>query len=95
MYKGPRNNTNSLLELIDEGILTHEIVLKSALQWMSDHDVGEMAICEGFFLEDEDEEEYECSNCGSAIIKEDVSLGYCIMCKYSSNNQNNENKTED
>lgn len=93
MHKGPRNNTNSLLELIDEGILTHEIVLKSALQWMSDHDVGEMAICEGFFLEDE--EEYECLNCGSAIIKEDVSLGYCIMCKYSEKTSTDaENKTE-
>jgi hypothetical protein len=31
---------------------------------------------------DIDEEVYQCFNCGSEVIKEDVSLGYCIMCKY-------------
>ena len=31
---------------------------------------------------DIDEEEYQCFNCGREVIKEDVSLGYCIMCKY-------------
>jgi len=34
---------------------------------------------EEFFI---DEEEYQCYNCGSEVIREDVSLGYCIMCKY-------------
>lgn len=34
---------------------------------------------EGFFI---DEEVYQCYNCGSEVIREDVSLGYCFMCKY-------------
>ena len=79
----PRKNTEDLLQLIEEGYLTHETVLLSALKWMSDGEVGEMALYEGFFWGDEDEAEddeelYHCNNCGSEVIKEDVSLGYCI-----------------
>lgn len=80
----PRPNTCDLLQLIDEGFLTHETVLKAVLGWMSDHEVGEMAHYEGFFIEDESEdEEYHCFNCGNEVIREDVSLGYCIACKYT------------
>lgn len=85
MSKQSRQNTCDLLQLIEEGYLTHEIVLQSALNWMSDDEVGEMALCEGFFMEEEDDEEYRCFNCGSEVIKEDVSLGYCIACKYDNN----------
>lgn len=91
MSKDSRQNTCDLLQLIDEGYLTHEIVLQSALNWMSDDDVGEMALCEGFFMEDEDDEEYQCFNCGSEVIKEDVSLGYCIACKYTNNTTDDNN----
>jgi hypothetical protein len=97
MSEKPRQNTCDLLQLIDEGYLTHEIVLQSALNWMSDDEVGEMALCEGFFMEEEDyedDEEYRCFNCGSEVIKEDVSLGYCIACKYSNNSDDVDN-TED
>lgn len=53
----PRQNTNDLLQLIEEGYLTHEAVLRSALSWMSDHDVGEMAHNNGFFFEDDEDED--------------------------------------
>ena len=56
-YLNARKNTNDLLQLIEEGYLTHEVVLLSALKWMSDDDVGEMAINEGFFFYDEDEDD--------------------------------------
>ncbi len=59
MSEKPRQNTCDLLQLIDEGYLTHEIVLQSALNWMSDDEVGEMALCEGFFMEEEDYEEMD------------------------------------
>lgn len=94
--KKPRQNTDDLLQLIEEGYLTYEIVLKSALHWMSDNEVGEMAHYEGFFWGDEDEDEddeelYHCNNCGSEVIKEDVSLDYCIACKFSDNKTDNKN----
>jgi hypothetical protein len=81
----PRKNTNDLLQLIDEGILTHETVLRSALTWMSDQEVGEMAHYEGFFLDDEDEDDelHECMSCSSTVTIDEYSLGYCNLCKYT------------
>jgi hypothetical protein len=55
----PRQNTIDLLQLIEEGYLTHESVLSAALSWMSDQEVGEMAYHQGFFLDDDDEYEDE------------------------------------
>ena len=52
MYKY-RQNTNKLLELIDEGLLDSKEVLYAALSWHSDSDVGEMAV-ENEFFSDED-----------------------------------------
>jgi hypothetical protein len=38
-----RQNTNTLLELVEEGILDKDAVIRACLMWMSDRDVGEMA----------------------------------------------------
>ena len=38
-----RQNTNALLELIEDGILDKDAVIRACLMWMSDRDVGEMA----------------------------------------------------
>jgi len=51
-----RQYTNQLLEMIEEGLLTAEDVLRSALIYMSEDEVEDMAKSEGF-IEDEDEEE--------------------------------------
>ena len=51
-----RQYTNQLLEMIEEGILNAEDVLRSALIYMSESEVEDMAKSEGF-IEDEDEEE--------------------------------------
>lgn len=55
MYES-RQNTNKLLELIDEGLLDPTEVLSAALNWHSDCDVGEMAIANEFFIDEEEEE---------------------------------------
>ena len=52
-----RQNTKKLLELIDEGLLNPTEVLTASLSWHSDSDVGEMAIANEFFTDDEEEEE--------------------------------------
>jgi hypothetical protein len=38
-----RQNTNTLLELIEDGVLNKDMVIRACLMWMSDRDVGEMA----------------------------------------------------
>ena len=56
-----RKNTNDLLEMIEKGILDITVVLQSALQYMTDDDVGDMAYQEGFFYDDDS----TCQECGS------------------------------
>jgi len=53
-----RQYTNQLLEMIEDGLLTAEDVLRSALIYMSEAEVEDMAKSEGF-IEDEDEDEEE------------------------------------
>lgn len=52
-----RQYTNQLLELIDNGILDAETVLRSCLSYMSEAEVQDMAESEGFIEEEEEEEE--------------------------------------
>ena len=56
MYK-VRQNTNKLIDLIDEGILDLETVLYAALNWHSDSDVGEMAAANEFFIDEDCDED--------------------------------------
>ena len=65
MSYSSRENTNKLLELVDEGVLDPIKVLTAALNWHSDRDVGEMAEANEFILsegEGEDDEEDEEDN---------------------------------
>ena len=49
-----RQNTNTLLELVEDGVLDPVWALTACLKWMSDHQVGEMAHANGFFPAEED-----------------------------------------
>lgn len=57
MSYSSRKNTNKLLELIEEGVLDPTQVLTAALNWHSDHEVGEMAEANEFILSEEEVEE--------------------------------------
>ena len=59
MSYSSRENTNKLLDLVDEGVLDPIQVLKAALSWHSDRDVGEMAEANEFILFEEEEEDEE------------------------------------
>ena len=48
-----RQNTNALLELVEEGVLDPVWVVTACLKWMSDREVGEMAEANGFFPTEE------------------------------------------
>ena len=54
-----RENTNKLLELVDEGVLDPVQVLTAALNWHSDYEVGEMAEANEFISNNNDEEDEE------------------------------------
>lgn len=58
----PRQATNFLLDLVDQGVLDARTVLQSVLCYMSEHDVKDMAECEGYIsadeVEDDEDDEY-------------------------------------
>ena len=54
-----RIHTNKLIELVEEGVLDPIQVLKAALNWHEDREVGQMAEANEFILPEEDEEDDE------------------------------------
>ena len=54
-YK-PRQHTNQLLELVEDGILDKDWVIMACLKYMSDDEVRDMAEANGFFPEEEGED---------------------------------------
>lgn len=57
MGRNPRENTNKLLEMIDEGLLDKDTILQAALEWLSDAEVEEMCRRNDIFLNEEDEDD--------------------------------------
>ena len=56
----PRQATNKILEMVDDGILDKDTVIMSCLKYMSEDDVADMAHSNEFFYnEEEDDEEDE------------------------------------
>ena len=49
-----REATNKLYDLVDEGVLTWEMVATAALKYMSEDEVADMAECNEFLFEEED-----------------------------------------
>ena len=52
-----RQATDKILEMVEEGILDKDTVIMSCLKYMSEDDVADMAHCNEFFLNEEDEDE--------------------------------------
>ena len=59
MSYSSRENTNKLLDLVNEGVLDPMQVLTAALSWHSDRDVGEMAEANEFIFDDDVDEDEE------------------------------------
>ena len=51
-----RQATDKILEMVEEGILDKDTVIMSCLKYMSEDDVADMAHCNEFFLEEDEEE---------------------------------------
>ena len=55
----PRQATNDLLDLVDQGVLDARTVLQSALCYMSEAEVADLVHQEGFLVtEDDEDDEY-------------------------------------
>lgn len=50
-----REYTNKILNAVEDGSLTPEIVMIAALNWMSEDDVREMAFANDFFFDNDGE----------------------------------------
>jgi hypothetical protein len=53
---GVRQATDKILDMVDEGILDKDMVIMACLKYMSEDDVADMAHCNEFFLNEEDED---------------------------------------
>ena len=53
-----RKATDKILEMVEEGILDKDMVIMSCLKYMSEDDVADMAHCNEFFLNEEEESEF-------------------------------------
>lgn len=52
-----RKATNRILEMIDEGLVSPEYVVRAALSYMSEDDVAEMARSNDIIIDEDDEGE--------------------------------------
>lgn len=59
MKRNSRSITNKLLELVEEGVLDAEVVLRAALLHMSEADVAEMAEAEELIPEEDLDDAYD------------------------------------
>ena len=66
-----RKATDKILEMVDEGILDKDTVIMSCLKYMSEDDVADMAHCNEFFLNDEEEESEFTDDDGNPITEEE------------------------
>lgn len=55
----PREATNRLLEMIEEGVLDRDAVILACVNYMSEADVKDMCESNEFFEDEEDEDEEE------------------------------------
>jgi len=51
-----RQYTNRLIELVEEGILDAENVMRACLSYMSEHEVQDLCESEGYIEEEEEDE---------------------------------------
>lgn len=57
MSRTPREATNKLLELIEEGLLDRDTVIMACVKYMSEDDVADMCHINEFFPPEEETEE--------------------------------------
>ena len=78
-----REYTDRIINLIEDGLMDHESVLIEILHWMSESEVREFAL-NNLYVSNfvEEEEEYECLNCGAPVDEDQADFGNCTRCMH-------------
>ena len=71
MSDNVRKATDKILEMVEEGILDKDMVIMSCLKYMSEDDVADMAHCNEFFLNEEEEESEFTDDDGNPISEDE------------------------
>ena len=71
----PRQYTNKLYDMLDEGLIDKDLVITACLKYMSEDEVKDMMEANEF-IQEEDEEEDEEETCEHYMNPG----GYCIHC---------------
>jgi hypothetical protein len=50
-----REYTNKILELVNEGVIDQESLIRNLLDWMSEQEVKDFALFEGYVEDEEDD----------------------------------------
>ena len=58
-YSKSRKYTNTLLDMVDEGLLVKDTVILACVKYMSEDEVKDMMECNEFILDEDEEEEDE------------------------------------
>ena len=58
-YSKSRKYTNTLLDMVDEGLLDKDTVIMACVKYMSEDEVKDMMECNEFILDEDEEEEDE------------------------------------
>lgn len=58
-YSKSRKYTNTLLDMVDEGLLDKDTVILACVKYMSEDEVKDMMECNEFILDEDEEEEDE------------------------------------
>lgn len=53
--RDPRSNTRRVLDLVEQGVLSHETVMAACLNYLSESEVADLARREGFFDHEEED----------------------------------------
>ena len=69
-----RQATDKILEMVEEGILDKDMVIMACLKYMSEDDVADMAHCNEFFLNEEDEEDEDSKDFKRTFPEADLGL---------------------
>jgi hypothetical protein len=54
-----REYTNKILEAVEEGLLDKDMVIMACLKYMSEQQVKDMAEANEFFMDEEEDEDYD------------------------------------
>ena len=72
----PREYTNKLLEMLENGLLDYETVVRECMCYMSEDDVKDLMHCAGWLDEETEDDQtlHDLACCGNLCVVSDLNL---------------------